>query len=55
MTLEEFVAECKTDADRFHKQWLEGASREPNHYPKALEPGEWHEQYLAFLSFEDPS
>lgn len=53
MTLDEFVAECKSDADRFKAQWLEGVTKQPKHYPETLEPGEWHEQYLAFLSFEE--
>jgi len=52
MTIDQYVEELKNDAERFKKDWLHNATLKPDHYPMEMPPGEWFEQYAAFLSFE---
>lgn len=50
MTIDEYVAELKRDADRFAESWKKNNATTPERYPNEMAPGEWFEQYLSFFS-----
>lgn len=50
-TLEEFMAELRTDVDRFEKWWREMNTKEPDYFPLVLPDGNegvWFESFTNF-------
>lgn len=47
MTLEEFLTEARGDVERFKTMWLKG---DPALYPRDMAPGDWYDQFLAFVT-----
>lgn len=52
MKFAEFVQECRDDVDRFRDYWNEERRKNPQLYPLELQPGDWFDQFLAFLALE---
>jgi hypothetical protein len=52
MSLNDFYVETRHDLDRFLEDWKVSHEAEPDNYPIEMAPGDWHEQFLAFLSLE---
>lgn len=38
---------------KFNAYWLDKNKENPVNYPIEMSEGDWHEQYLAWLSLED--
>ena len=49
MTLEDYIKEQHELIDEFEQAWREGRSKTPGQYPTEMNPGDWDEQYIAFL------
>ena len=49
MTLEEFIKECHKDIDDFEASWLDESDDAPKNFPMEMEPGDWWEQFVAFI------
>lgn len=55
MTDDQFFAQCRADVDKFEEHWKQGNLKNPENYPSVMEPGDWFEQFIAFLTTEcDP-
>lgn len=52
--LEAFVKEVREDILRFERYWVKHHKVEPERYPMRMNPGDWNEQFLAFLETEKP-
>lgn len=52
-TLDEFVAECLSDVDRFKTMWEAEGKKNPEHFPATLSQGDWFEQFLTFITNGD--
>jgi hypothetical protein len=52
ITLDEFIAEQKSELDKFAAEWRENQAKEPQHWPERMPLGEWDEQLRAFDSYE---
>lgn len=50
MNILAFSNESKTDIDRFLAVWMNRHKESPDDWPIEMEPGEWFEQFLAFLT-----
>ena len=50
MKLAEFTEEMRKDFEDFKEDWMENAEANPVQYPLELPPGEWFEQYLAWVT-----
>lgn len=50
VTLEEFVAECKDDADRFKAMWCKHRVENPEAFPCSMNSGDWFDQFMLFLN-----
>lgn len=55
MTLEDYIKEQHELIDEFEQAWREGRSKTPGQYPTEMKPGDWDEQYIAFLQSMDRS
>jgi hypothetical protein len=53
MDLKTFYNEMRADVDAFLAYWESHMKTEPEQYPVEMQPGEWHEQFLLFLSLKD--
>lgn len=55
MTLDEFVEEIRTDADRFRKMWIRSQKKHGDEaYPAEMPEGEWCDQFIGFWTLGDP-
>lgn len=53
MTLDEFIAETIKDAEHFRAFWRSNQDGElTEHFPDDMPPGEWFEQFLAWVTGE---
>jgi hypothetical protein len=53
VNLDSFVAEIRTDIERFAKFWQDGHRSDPNNFPSAFHTenaGMWFEQFIAFVN-----
>jgi hypothetical protein len=50
MTLEEFILESKRDVDRFREMWADSAKADPVAFPDDMNPGDWFDQFMMFIS-----
>jgi hypothetical protein len=48
-TILRFVEESRDELLKFEKFWLDMAVQSPDAFPLEMNPGEWHEQFLAWL------
>ncbi len=56
-TFDAFVASMRTDIERFAKHWQQNHRLKPQEFPlsfPASDAGAWFEQFLAFVSHEQP-
>lgn len=53
MHLADFIRESRDDVQRFEAWWLEQSRVQPAHFPLELNPGDWFDQFLHFLSTDD--
>jgi hypothetical protein len=49
-SLDEFIADCKADADRFKAMWDKNRAEHPHAYPSHMNEGDWFDQFLLFLN-----
>lgn len=55
-TLEQFVAELRSDVDKFEADWKKNSKKSPDDYPMSFpddNDGIWMEQFTTFLSLND--
>lgn len=45
-----FIQECKDDVERFEAHWRLMHQQQPKNYPMKMNPGDWYDQFLAFLA-----
>jgi hypothetical protein len=57
MTLDEFVAEMQGQMEKFKQYWLESAAKKRHGipWPMEMDPGEWHEQWVAYGEMTEAS
>lgn len=52
MTLDGFIEECKSDADRFKAMWDKNRAENPEAFPASMNAGDWFDQFMLFLNSE---
>lgn len=50
MSLDEFITESRQDVERFRLHWLKQHDAKPEHFPTEMNPGDWFDQFITFLS-----
>lgn len=46
MHLTKFIAEEQVELAKFERWWREEHSKNPDHFPLTMAPGEWWEQFM---------
>jgi hypothetical protein len=54
MKLDDFLEQLREDVGGFARMWMEGRHKDPDLYPMELEPGDWFDQYIIFITGEAP-
>lgn len=52
--LELFVRDLRNDVLRFERYWVKMNKQEPAAFPMFMGSGDWFEQFLSFVTTEEP-
>jgi hypothetical protein len=50
VNLADFIAESLSEVQEFEAYWKANNERDPEMFPMLMNPGEWFEQFLTFVS-----
>lgn len=50
MSAPDYFKELEETVTRFQRYWYEQHRLNPSEFPLVLAPGDWHEQFLTFMS-----
>jgi hypothetical protein len=53
LSITDFYSETRNDIERFVNFWRRGNETDPASFPMTMNGGDWHDQFMMFLSSED--